>query len=490
MRKSGILMHISSLPSKYGIGKLGKQAYDFIDFLDESGVKLWQVLPLSPTSFRDSPYQSFSTFAGNPYFIDFNTLRYEGVLKKSDYDSIKWQDNDREVNYSIIYKNCFNVLKIAYRNFDDDEESYVRFVSDNSWWLEDYSLFMALKFENNGKAWYEWDKSLAMRDKEAIEEAKGKLSDEISFFKFIQYEFYKQWNKLKKYANSKEIQIIGDVPIYVAYDSVDVWALPELFLLDKDKKPVDVAGCPPDDFCALGQLWGNPLYDWSKHKKDNYGWWIKRMSMASDMYDIIRIDHFRGFESYYAIPYGNKTAEKGEWRKGPGVEIFNLIKKKIGNISIIAEDLGFITDEVRQLVNKTGFPGMKVLQFAFDGNAGNEYLPHNYTNSNCVVYTGTHDNDTLRGWLNTASSVTIKHCREYMDISRKKDIPFAVLRLAWSSCADTAIAQIQDFIDADSSGRMNTPSTLDRNWRFRIKSEDLSDNIIKKIKKLNRLYGR
>lgn len=491
LRKSGILMHISSLPSDYGIGKLGKEAYRFIDFLAESGIKLWQVLPLSPTSYRDSPYQSFSTFAGNPYFIDFDILTQEGLLDKSDYCDIIWCENERVVDYGRIYDNCFNVLKRAYKKFKDKMPSnYHNFLLENKEWLDDYALFMALKFKNDGRAWYEWEKGLAMREEKAVERAALELSEEVDFFRFIQYKFYEQWDKLKRYANKKGIGIIGDIPIYVAYDSVDVWVSPELFLLDKEKNPVDVAGCPPDDFSKLGQLWGNPLYDWEYHKKDNYSWWAKRMEFASKMYDMTRIDHFRGFESFYAIPYGNVTAEHGEWRKGPGIEIFRTIEKKLGKMSIIAEDLGFITPEVRQLVEDTGFPSMKVLQFAFDGNAKNEYLPHNYKTSNCVVYTGTHDNDTLKGWVSTSPKSTIKYCLEYMKLRFRSEIAWGVIRLAWSSCAEIAIVQMQDLLNEGSKSRMNTPSTLKNNWTYRIRQNDLNKNLVHKLQKLNRIYDR
>lgn len=490
MRKSCILMHISSLPSNYGIGKLGKSAYDFVDFLVESGVKCWQILPLSPTSYGDSPYSSYSCYAGNPYFIDFEQLKQEGLLKKTDYENIKWQDTPNSVNYTKIYNNCFKVLRIAYKSYKHELSSlYHKFVAENKDWLDDYALFMSLKFKNNGLPWYEWDNKLAMRDEKALETAKKELAKDIELFKFIQYKFYKQWYTLKKYANNRGIEIIGDMPIYVAYDSVDVWANPELFCLDKNKKPLDVAGCPPDDFSPTGQLWGNPLYDWEYHKKQNFEWWLNRISYASKIYDTVRIDHFRGFESYYAIPYGNETAEIGEWRKAAGKELFETVKEKLGDINIIAEDLGFITPEVRELLDYTGFPGMKVLQFGFS-DSENEHLPHNFTTSNCIAYTGTHDNETLKGWVGEMSKDTVKFCKEYLNIIKRKDIPWAVIRSAWSSVAQIAVAQMQDFLDSDASGRMNTPSTLGDNWQFRTKSEDFNIKLAKKIYKLNRLYNR
>ena len=323
MRKNGILMHISSLPSDYGIGKMGRAAYDFVDFLASAGVKCWQILPLSPTSYGDSPYQSFSVYAGNPYFIDFETLKREGLIKKSDYEDVKWQDNDRKVNYSIIYNNCFKVLKQAYKTYKKDiSKKYKEFKAENKDWLDDYALFMALKAKYDGKPWYEWEKSIANRDPDVIKAAEGELEKQIEFYKFVQYKFFAQWHNLKKYANDKGVEIIGDMPIYVSYDSVEAWASPELFDFDKDKKPKAVAGCPPDDFSKTGQLWGNPLYDWNYHKNSGYKWWIQRLKFSSEIYAIVRIDHFRGFESYYTIPYGSKTAEKGEWKTGPGAELF------------------------------------------------------------------------------------------------------------------------------------------------------------------------
>ena len=491
MRKSGILMHISSLPSKYGIGKMGKSAYDFVDFLVSAGVKCWQILPLSPTSYGDSPYQSFSVYAGNPYFIDFETLKREGLIKKSDYEDIKWQDNDHQVNYSIIYNNCFKVLRQAYKTYKRDiSKRYKTFVEKNSSWLDDYALFMALKFKNNGKPWYEWDKKLAMRDNNALKKASEELEKETEFFKFIQYKFFRQWSNLKKYANDKGVEIIGDMPIYVSYDSVEAWVSPELFQFYKHKKPKDVAGCPPDDFAVTGQLWGNPLYDWEYHKKTGYKWWIDRLQFSASIYDIVRIDHFRGFESYYAVPYGDETAENGEWRKGPGAELFKAAEKALGKLNIIAEDLGFITEDVYKMLADVGYPGMKILQFAFGEDSTNEHLPHNFTSSNCIAYTGTHDNETLKGWVSSQSSDTLKYCMAYLGVKKKKDIPKNIIKQTWASVAQTAIAQMQDFLNSDASARMNTPSTLGNNWQFRTSEDDFTDKLAKRILKLNKMYNR
>lgn len=491
MRKSGILMHISSLPSKYGIGKMGKSAYDFVDFLVSAGVKCWQILPLSPTSYGDSPYQSFSVYAGNPYFIDFETLKREGLIKKSNYEDKKWQDNDHQVNYSIIYNNCFKVLRQAYKTYKRDiSKRYKTFVEKNSSWLDDYALFMALKFKNNGKPWYEWDKKLAMRDSNALKKASEELEKETEFFKFIQYKFFRQWSNLKKYANDKGVEIIGDMPIYVSYDSVEAWVSPELFQFDKHKKPKDVAGCPPDDFAVTGQLWGNPLYDWEYHKKTGYKWWIDRLQFSASIYDIVRIDHFRGFESYYAVPYGDETAENGEWRKGPGAELFKAAEKALGKLNIIAEDLGFITEDVYKMLADVGYPGMKILQFAFGEDSANEHLPHNFTSSNCIAYTGTHDNETLKGWVSSQSSDTLKYCMAYLGVKKKKDIPKNIIKQTWASVAQTAIAQMQDFLNSDASARMNTPSTLGNNWQFRTSEDDFTDKLAKRILKLNKMYNR
>lgn len=490
MRKGCILMHISSLPSAYGIGKLGKSAYNFVDFLHRSGIKCWQILPLSPTSYGDSPYQSFSVNAGNPYFIDFETLEKEKLLKHDEYTSVVWEKNHRTVDYSTIYNNCFKVLRKAFSRFKPEKSAeYSAFLDKNKDWLNEYALFMALKFKNNGKPWYEWGKKLAMRDKKAIAEAEAELKKDIDFFRFLQFKFYQQWFKLKKYANKLGIEIIGDIPIYTAYDSVEAWAEPKLFCFDKTKKTIDVAGCPPDDYSPTGQLWGNPVYDWEYHKKTNYKWWISRIAFASEVYDIVRIDHFRGFESFYAIPYGSKTAEKGEWRKGPNSELFKIAEEKLGRLNIIAEDLGFITPEVRKMLDDVGYPGMKVLQFAFD-NGKNEHLPHNFKSTNCFAYTGTHDNETLIGWVDNLSPKSLKFAKNYLGVKKIYKLPDAVIKAVWGSVAEVAVAQIQDFIESDADGRMNTPSTLGNNWQFRTITADFTPELSKKIKKLNKMYNR
>lgn len=491
MRASGILMHISSLPGEYGIGKLGKPAYEFADFLKKSKQKYWQILPVSPTSYGDSPYQSFSVYAGNPYFIDFEILEEQGLLKAEDYKGVNWGDDPQAVDYSLLYENVFKVLKIAYKNFIKKTEiDYADFLKEQAHWIDNYGLFMALKFAHGGKAWTEWEEPLKMFDDLAIEKARKDYAEEIDFWRFVQYKYYEQWNNLKKYVNYLGIEIIGDIPIYVALDSVEVWTSPQYFLLDDEKNPVDVAGCPPDAFTELGQLWGNPLYRWDVMENENFKWWIDRISYATKTYDVVRIDHFRGFESYYAIPFGMKDAKIGEWRKGPDINLFKQVKKQLGKQKIIAEDLGFITKDVAKLLKLSGFPGMKVLEFAFDPDGKSDYLPHNYKNSNNVCYTGTHDNDTVVGWVKSASRKELKFCRDYLGVKRNKDIPWGMIRLAWASVSDIAIAQMQDFLELGNDARMNIPSTLGGNWQWRCNTSSLTDELAEKIAGVTVLYDR
>ena len=491
MRKSGILLHISSLPSRYGIGRMGKAAYDFVDFLQESETAYWQILPLSPTSYGDSPYQSFSVYAGNPYFIDFEKLEEQGLLEHEDYASMLWQRSPDEIDYELLYRSNITVLKRAYAKFQEKPlRGYRAFKNANKHWLEDYALFMALKDAHDGRPWQEWETPLAMREVSAMEQAKADYAEQIGLYSFIQFIFAQQWNALKKYANQHHVQIIGDMPIYVSYDSADVWVSPELFALDKEKKPVEVAGCPPDPFAKEGQLWGNPLYDWEYHKKTNYAWWISRLKHTTNLYDVVRIDHFRGFESYYAIPYGNKNAIIGKWRKGPNKKLFQIASREIPSMEIIAEDLGFITPAVRNMLRALNYPGMKVLQFAFDSTPENEHLPHNFQTSNCVVYTGTHDNETLEGWLEDSDKKTVKYAKKYLRVNKKADIPDAMIACAWQSIANLAVAQMQDFLHEPKMCRMNTPAVLGGNWQYRTSEEDFSPELAKQIKKLNRTYGR
>lgn len=490
MRKSGILLPISSIPSKYGIGTFSKQAYAFVDFLERAGQTLWQILPLGPTGYGDSPYQSFSTFAGNPYYIDLETLIEEGLLKRSDCSKYDFGDNENYVDYEKIYNSRFKVLRKAYENSNIAKDGkFKKFVEKNAYWLEDYALFMALKNANGGKSFLEWDEDIKLRKPEAMEAAKEENADEVLFFEFQQYEFAKQWEALKKYANKKGIEIIGDIPIYVALDSADTWANPELFQLDKSCTPIGVAGCPPDAFSATGQLWGNPLYKWDYHKKTDYAWWMKRIAYCYELYDIVRIDHFRGFDEYYFIPYGDETAEFGHWEKGPGYSIFETMKKELGEKKVIAEDLGFLTDTVIELVEKCGYPGMKILQFAFDSREESDYLPHNY-GKNCVVYTGTHDNDTTLGWYKVLDRNDKEFAKKYLHITSGEEVEWEFIRAALASVADTAIIPMQDYLGLGTQARINIPSTLGINWKWRMGTKDCTKRLADRIYKTCKLYGR
>lgn len=490
MRESGILMHLSSLPSPYGIGTMGKEAYRFADFLARAKQKVWQMLPVSPTSYGDSPYQSFSTFAGNPYFIDLDTLCKEGLLKKSEITSLSWGEDETRVDYAVLYENRYPLLKkAAKRFFENPDEEYEAFVCKETKWLEDYVLFMALKEENGGKPWYEWPDDVRYRNYDALQATYARLYDEILFWRFVQYEFYKQWTALKTYVNEKGIEILGDLPIYVAHDSADVWANSILFMVDETRTPVEVAGCPPDYFSATGQLWGNPVYSWEAHRQTGFDWWIRRIDHATRVFDRVRIDHFRGFESYWAIPAGDEDATGGEWKKGPGMELFNRVKDVLGERKIIAEDLGVITDEVRELLKESGFPGMKVMEFAFTPNVESDYMPHNHV-QNAVCYTGTHDNEPLCAWLKSRTRSELNYMKKYLRITENEDCADAVLAAVWASPANTAIAQMQDFLGLGAESRMNTPSTASGNWCWRVKKDQLTPAVSNKIKALTKLYWR
>lgn len=490
-RSSGIIMHITSIPNKYGIGTFGKEAFDFVDFLKRAGQKYWQLLPLGPTSFGDSPYQSFSAFAGNPYFIDFNILVKDGILEKEDFENGDFGENEDEVDYYKIFINKMEVLKRAYnKSKSRDKKAIEEFRMENNIWIEDYALFMALKNKFDLKAWQKWPEDIKLREKTAMNKYSKELEDEVNYWIFLQYHFYKQWNALKGYANGLGINIIGDIPIYVSEDSADAWAFSEVFLLDGKKNPIKVAGCPPDAFSDTGQLWGNPLYDWEYLDKTNYSWWVNRMRENLKLYDVIRIDHFRGFESYWSIPYGEDTAINGQWIKGPGNELFRAIKDSLGDINIIAEDLGYLTREVIDFREETGFPGMKVLQFAFDTREESDYLPHNY-NKNCVVYTGTHDNDTFVGWFKeSGNKEDVEHAIEYLKLNEDEGYNWGFIRGAWSSVGDLAIAPIQDFLNLGGEARINVPSTVGMNWKWRAKKEQLTGELADRINEITSLYGR
>ena len=492
MRRNGMLLPIASLPSPYGIGGFSKEAYEFIDLLEETGQKLWQILPLGPTSYGDSPYQSFSTFAGNPYFIDLDTLAEKGWLTKEACEASDYGDNESYIDYGRIYNSRFVLLKQAFLNSDIlSDEKFTEFCKANQHWLPDYALYMALKNQNDGKSWIEWEEEIRLRKPEAGEGYKRELEEECNFYECLQYEFHEQWTKVKEYAHKKGIQIVGDVPIYVAFDSADTWANPELFQLDEKNLPLGVAGCPPDAFSATGQLWGNPLYNWAYHKKTGYDWWLKRIAYCFDLYDIVRIDHFRGFDEYYSIPYGDETAVNGHWEKGPGMDLFNTVKEKLGELDIIAEDLGFLTESVFQLLKDSGYPGMKVLQFAFDPSEDSDYLTYKYQR-NCVVYTGTHDNDTTAGWFEKLSDGDKEVALRYMNsfYTPKEEQHWDLIALAMRSTADTCIIPVQDFLGLGSEARINMPSTLGDNWKWRMTKGAFSEELKEKIRRMTKLYGR
>ena len=489
MRNGGILLPIFSLPSPYGIGTLGGEARRFVDFLVQAGQRYWQILPICPTSYGDSPYSSFSTFAGNPYFIDLDQLTEDGLLTKKEIAGAKFTQ-DAQVHYDELYEKRFPILRKAVaRLLAQPPEDYGGFLEENAQWIYDYAFFMALKGRNGGKSWQEWPQALRCREEAALEAAWEEYQEDITFWQGTQYLFYRQWKSLKDYANGAGVSIIGDLPIYVALDSADVWAAPEQFQLDQELRPTEVAGVPPDAFTADGQLWGNPLYDWERMARDGYPWWMARFEHLSRIYDVLRLDHFRGFEAYYAIPYGDETARNGRWREGPGLDFFRAMERRVGRGEIIAEDLGFLTDGVRRLLEDTGFPGMKVLEFAFDAREDSDYLPHNYPR-HCVVYTGTHDNSTVLGWLKTAAEEDVEFAREYLNLTKAEGANWGMMRGAWSSVADLAIVQMQDVLGLGDEARINTPSTVGANWRWRMDKTALTPALAQKLRHQMELYKR
>lgn len=490
MRSSGILMHISSLPSEYGIGDFGKQAYDFIDFLVKAKQKTWQILPLGVTGYGDSPYQCFSAFAGNPYFIDLNELIDKGYLDKNEVFKLHLNKHPEYVDYSDLYINKMKLLRLAYNNFKLDIPLELHlFYQDNISWLREFSLFMSIKTINNNKSWMEWDEPYKNSKSQEVKIFESNNQEEVYFWVFTQYLFLTQWSKLKKYAGDNGIKIIGDLPIYVSQDSCDVWSSPQLFNLDDTLTPITVSGCPPDYFSLTGQLWGNPIYNWKALEDQGYKWWVNRIKYSLELFDILRVDHFRGFESYWEIEYGSENAINGKWTKGPGMKLFNIIREELGDLNIIAEDLGFLTDDVRKLIKDSGYPGMKVLQFAFDSREESDYLPHNY-DKNCVVYTGTHDNSTAMGWFKVIPKEDFDFAVKYLKLDTVEGLNWGLIRGAWSSTANLAIAQMQDFLGIDDVARMNTPSTMENNWTWRINKSDLTDELALRIADLNMTYGR
>lgn len=491
MRKSGILLPISSLPSRYGIGTFGKEAYKFADFLAEAGQSAWQLLPLGPTSYGDSPYSSFSASAGNPYYIDLDLLTEDGLLKPGEAGAIDWGTDPMYVDYGKIYEHRFDILRLATeRGWKRDAEKVSEFVEANRGWLPDYALFMALKRHFGMKSWIEWpDEDARMRVPAAMDKYRRELDADIRLFTYAQYLFFGQWNALREYVHSLGIEIIGDIPIYVALDSADVWSDPKSFLLDERNVPTVVAGVPPDYFSAEGQLWGNPIYDWERMKDDGYGWWIRRIESAKRLYDVIRIDHFRGFDSYWAVPYGETTAMNGEWRTGPGIGLVGVLRDWFHGTRFIAEDLGYLTPSVMQLVEESGFPGMKVLEFAFDSREPSNYLPHTYT-PNCVCYVGTHDNEAAMQWWKKISRADAQYARRYLGLNSREGINWGLIRGGMSSVAELFVAQLQDYLGLGAEGRINEPGTLGGNWRWRLQPGQLTGELCDKIYEFTKMYGR
>jgi 4-alpha-glucanotransferase len=494
-RSSGILLHPTSLPGPYGIGDMGPEAFRFLDFLATSKTKLWQVLPLGPTGYGDSPYQCFSAFAGNPYLISPDLLLHDDFIHANDIvESTKFPS--LKVDYGKVIPWKLNLLEKSFNRFKTrshrDSIEFEKFCADEDYWLNDFSIFMAIKENRGGGSWDGWPEPLRVREHAAIQNTRKELADSITRYKFYQYLFFRQWEALRSYAGERGIQIIGDIPIFVAYDSADAWANPDLFYLDGSGRPTVVAGVPPDGFSADGQLWGNPLYNWEKHKEEGFKWWLKRFRATLKQVDIIRLDHFRGFAGYYEIPAGERTARNGKWKPALGFDLFTTLKNEIGDLPIIAEDLGLITEDVVALRDGFGFPGMRILQFAFSG-PDNPFLPSHYS-QNCVVYTGVHDNDTSRSWFDTTSSAEREFARQYLDYhpdqDEAKNFPPRLIRSAWESVAMFAIAPMQDFLLLGGEARMNYPSRLGGNWDWRMEKSALTDELMLQIGHLNYLYSR
>jgi 4-alpha-glucanotransferase len=477
-RSCGILMHISSLPSKYGIGTLGKEAFKFVDFLKASGQGYWQVLPVTPTGYSDSPYQSASTFAGNPYLIDLNLLIEEGLLTEEEVD-LDWGGDPRYVDYGKLWENRYEVLRKAFARFDRSQMETFR--AENSDWIEEYALFAALKTKFDNKPWNEWDDPAVMEHRaDAVAYYRQVLVHDIDFHCFIQYEFDKQFRAVKAYANQNGIRIIGDVPIYVPHDSVDVWSNQHLFYLDERRNPSLLAGVPPDYFTELGQLWGNPIYNWDVHRQDNFAWWRHRMERTGARFDVVRIDHFRGIESYWAVPYGSTDARPGRWYPGPGMDLIRAIRQQCPNVDMIAEDLGFLTPEVKKLLSDSGLPGMRILQFGFDPSCDSRELPHNYT-THCIAYTGTHDNAPIMGWVSEATPEQVEFAVNYLGLNEREGMPFGFARGILNSVAELAILPMQDYLGLGNESRMNLPSSTGW-WKYRAQSSDFTEELAKRIR--------
>lgn len=489
-RNSGILMPISSLPSPYGIGTLGKAAMDFVDFLHDAGQRWWQILPVGHTSYGDSPYQCLSAYAGNPYFVDLDLLVEDGLLKREEIEGLSWGEDPARVDYAVLYQNRFPLLKkAAQRGWERDRAEVEAFWEANRDWLADYTIFMALKRHFGMVSWTQWpDEALRLRDREAMDRYRKKLEKDIHFYTYIQFLFFRQWEALRAYAHKKGVGIIGDLPIYVALDSADVWAEPENFQLDENNLPTEVSGVPPDYFNEDGQLWGNPLYDYAHMEKSGYGWWIRRIGGASKLYDVIRIDHFRGFESYWAVPYGETTARNGRWVKGPGMGLVGVLSGWFKDLQFIAEDLGYPTPEVSQLLRDSGFPGMKVMEFSFDPGAPGEFL-HTYI-PHCVCYTGTHDNAPLEAWRQTADPGEIALATEYLGLNDREGFNWGILRGGMGSAAELFVAQMQDYLELGAEARINVPGILGGNWQWRLLPGQLTPQLTRRIAAMTKRYGR
>ena len=490
-RSSGILMPMSSLPSPYGIGTMGKSAYRFVDFLKAAGQKYWQLLPLGPTSYGDSPYFSFSTYAGNPYYIDLDLLVKDKLLKKSEIAKRDWGDNPERTDYAKIYENRFPVLRLAFeRGRERYAEEVAAFRRENAAWIENYALFMAVKGHFDMKSWIEWpDEDIRLHHPAAVAAYGEKLKEDVDFFVFLQFLFFRQWEALRDYAHEKGIRFIGDVPIYVALDSADVWAEPKFFQLGEDNVPTEVAGVPPDAFTEDGQLWGNPLYDWDAMKADGYGWWIRRVDGAGKLFDVIRIDHFRGFESYWAVPYGDTTARRGRWKPGPGMGLIGVLKNWFTGLEFIAEDLGYTTPEVEKLLSDSGFPGMKILEFGFDADGDAPYMPHN-CRENSVCYIGTHDNETVKGWLKTNKKKHLRFAERYMRITEEEGWCWGMIRTGMGTASRLFVVQMQDVLELDAWARMNSPGSLGGNWQWRMAPDAIDKELAKKLREYTHLYRR
>ena len=490
-RSSGILMPMSSLPSPYGIGTMGKAAYEFVDFLEAAGQRYWQLLPLGPTSYGDSPYASPSSFAGNPYYIDLDMLIKQKLIRRSDVTGCDWGDDPAAVDYGKIYENRFKVLRKAFENGREVlSEKLATFRTENAGWIENYALFMSIKVKFGMKCWMEWDDDIRKREPEAVARYSALLKDDVDFWIFVQYLFFEQWTALRNYASGKGIGFIGDVPIYVALDSADIWSEPHFFQLDEDYRPKEVSGVPPDDFNDDGQLWGNPLYDYDAMKADGFGWWIRRIGGVSKLYDVIRIDHFRGFESYWAVPAGDTTAKNGRWRKGPGMDLVGVLTGWFRGIDFIAEDLGYATPQVKKLLEDSGLPGMKVLMFAFDAHGDSAYLPHN-VNENSTMYIGTHDNDTVHGWLGAFLTREDKaFAKSYMHITDDEGWCFGMIRTGMASASRLFVVQMQDLLELPGSCRMNTPGIPMGNWRWRMLPKSASKKLASKLRTMTSVYRR